>query len=471
MKVSADPVDFAEAVAHFTRRVPMLKVDWIELARRAQRRAFTIAGVAQLDLVAHVHEKIRAALVAGTPFEAFRRSVVGALRAAWTQEDAPKGAPADTPDAHAARIELIFRNASNQSFNAGRFLQAKHPETAKLRPYWLFDGIADARQSEICQECDGTVLRADDPWWATHVPPLHHNCRSGFVTLTEKQAKAEGIASSAPEQEAAPGFGLEPSKAEWSPKWSRYPEPLERRAKKAIASATSSAKPIPPPVPLASGPFQVGKHAKSVAKITREELADLTKDLGPSTLAWLESEPLESLERVSKGGNAVGRYRVEARGLELNTRALNLSATHHPRGSSDPYGMLFSMADRADPADRARVTFLHELGHHVAIAGSPEWHRKVLESGRVPPWRDTKIGAAVDLTIGRAWKSLRLEWAGNFNPKSKGVPSVTRYGFTSKHEYFAESYAAWVVDPVGLLAHDPIGYDMVVAVLKHRGIL
>jgi len=470
VKVSADPVDFAEAVAHFTRRVPMLKSDWLELARRAQRRAFTIAGVAQLDLIAYVHEQIKGALTKGTPFEDFKRSIRDALRAAWTMEDAPKGAPADTPDAHAARIELIFRNACNGSFNSGRWLQAKHPETVKVRPYWLFDGIVDSRQSEICAECDGTVLPADDPWWSTHVPPLHHNCRSGFVTLTEKQAIREGVSKVPPEQEAAPGFGLEPSKSEWSPKWTRYPSKNETIAKKAIAAA-SSAKPIPPPVPLSSGPFTIGKHVLEVKKIPAEELAALTKDLGPSTLAYLEGDPLEVLERSSSKIKAAGRYRVKARGIELFSKALGENAKAHPTASSEPYGRVFSVADRFPPAERERITFLHELGHHLGISGSPSWRKKLVEAGVSQPWRDTKIGAEVDLAIARAWKSLKLSWAGSFDPKRKGIPSISRYAFTTKDEYFAESYAAYVVDPAGLLAHDEIGYELVVKVLKLRGIL
>lgn len=244
--VTSDPVDFEEAAEHFARRVPLPKSLWLEMSRRSQRGAFTIAGVAQLDLIAYVHERIAKAIKLGTSFEDFRKEVTASLRRAWLNEDDEPGKPAPTTAAHGARVELIFRNAANGSYNSGRWLQAKHPETMKVRPYWLFDSIGDERRSDICEACDGTVLPADHEWWSTHLPPLHHNCRSGFVTLTEKQAKAEGI-TKAPPVASAPGFGLEPSRGEWSPKWSDYPKTLAKQSKTAIDAAKKSTKPLPPP--------------------------------------------------------------------------------------------------------------------------------------------------------------------------------------------------------------------------------
>jgi SPP1 gp7 family putative phage head morphogenesis protein len=251
--VSADPVDFEEAVEQFADRAPILKSDWIALSRAAQEKAFTAAGVAQLSIVAEVKSKLLAAIKAGTPFEDFKRQVASSLALAWLRPDGVAGKPAEDRDAHGRRIELIFRNASNTSFNAGRFKQAKHPDTKKLRPYWMFDGIGDARQSSVCKACDGTILPAEDPWWANHLPPLHHNCRSGFVTLTEKQAKREDrFGEPAPKTPADDGFGREPSAPPWKPKASDYPPELAKVSKKAIAAAIKATPPPKPPKALST---------------------------------------------------------------------------------------------------------------------------------------------------------------------------------------------------------------------------
>lgn len=41
-----------------------------------------------------------------------------------------------------------------------------------------FSAVVDSRTSEACRLCDGVRLPASDPWWLTHMPPLHPNCRS-----------------------------------------------------------------------------------------------------------------------------------------------------------------------------------------------------------------------------------------------------------------------------------------------------
>jgi hypothetical protein len=70
------------------------------------------------------------------------------------------------------------------------------------------------------------VLRADDPFWDSHQPPLHHRCRSAVIALTADQAETAGIASEAPDAEPAEGFGGRPDLAAWQPDLTRYPAPL-----------------------------------------------------------------------------------------------------------------------------------------------------------------------------------------------------------------------------------------------------
>lgn len=43
--------------------------------------------------------------------------------------------------------------------------------------------ILDERTTEICNHADGTTLAADHPYWLTHWPPLHWNCRSVVVPM------------------------------------------------------------------------------------------------------------------------------------------------------------------------------------------------------------------------------------------------------------------------------------------------
>lgn len=215
-KVSADPVDFDEAVSWFRKRVSIPKAIFSALRAESRRKAFTIANVAKLDLVHQAWKALDSAIAKGTTLEDFKKEVGPALRAAW----------AGSVDDPAWRLETIFRTNVQHAYSAGRYRQATTPEVIEDRPVWMFDAILDGRETEFCKACDGTKRPADDPWWNDHYPPAHYNCRSSVITLTEEQA---GKLSKAPTIAAQDGFGKAPTDTDaWTPDVSKYPEELQK---------------------------------------------------------------------------------------------------------------------------------------------------------------------------------------------------------------------------------------------------
>jgi SPP1 gp7 family putative phage head morphogenesis protein len=208
-----NPAHFEDAVKAWRRRVPIADEDFRKLDSAAKRRAFTVAGVADLDLVSQVWEAIDAAVAEGTTYADFKAKVGAALEAAWGG-DAP------------ARLETIYRTNVQTAYSAGRYVTLTDPAILKRRPYWKFSAVNDSRTSPICAPIGGTVLPASDPFWLTHQPPLHHRCRSAVIALTADQAETAGIAAEAPEAEPAEGFGAPPDLADWQPDLTRHPAPL-----------------------------------------------------------------------------------------------------------------------------------------------------------------------------------------------------------------------------------------------------
>jgi len=73
------------------------------------------------------------------------------------------------------------------------------------------------------------ILAADHPWWQTHYPILHPNCRHRVSTLTQAQAEREGITAHPPSVDVPAGFGIAPSSggtSSWEPDPSDYPDDL-----------------------------------------------------------------------------------------------------------------------------------------------------------------------------------------------------------------------------------------------------
>jgi SPP1 gp7 family putative phage head morphogenesis protein len=212
--VTADPDRFDEAVEWFEARFPVTEELLEELGTFAGPRAWTIANVAQLDIVLFVWEAIRDAIADGTTLEDFKATVREKLTEAWGTEKS-------------GRIETIFRTNVQSSYNRGRFKQMRDPDVVAIRPFWMFDAILDSRTTKVCNDAHKTVLPQDDAFWDTHVPPLHFNCRSSIRSLTKAQAERRGITKNPPDDEASEGFGAAPTdEDEWQPERSKYPQEL-----------------------------------------------------------------------------------------------------------------------------------------------------------------------------------------------------------------------------------------------------
>ncbi len=210
-----DVVHFNEAIAWFRERDPITDEEFDQLVEAERDFAFHVAGASNADVVKQVWEAIDRAVKDGTPFDDFKDEVGDALVRSWGEE---------IP----GRIETIFRTNVQTAYGAGRYQLLTKPAVKKARPYWQFNAIEDSRISDICDACDGTILPADDPWWATHQPPLHFNCRSTIRALTAEEAGDEGVDDDGPESDADDGFGGIPNTTgtKWEPDPSDYPEKI-----------------------------------------------------------------------------------------------------------------------------------------------------------------------------------------------------------------------------------------------------
>ena len=126
----------------------------------------------------------------------------------------------------------IFRTNVMQANNAGRHAQMTNPVVAERRPYWQYVDIDDQRECPICNACHGTILPSDDPWWRTHSPPLHFQCRCKTRPLTVKQAEAMGVTIAPTQAAADEGFGTPPQELvpPFNVDLSKYPPAVQEAA-------------------------------------------------------------------------------------------------------------------------------------------------------------------------------------------------------------------------------------------------
>jgi len=225
--VGDDPVRFQEAIDRFRALVPMTEEQYDALEEAEQDFAFTVANVAQADLVAQVYEALQRAIEDGTPFEDFQADVGPQLADEWGGDDP-------------ARLETIFRTNVMDAYSAGRYDVMTSPAVAKARPYWRFDAIGDGpRTCDICERCGGVMLPQDHPWWQRHYPILHPNCRCIATAVSQVEAEAEGITTDPPDVEVSAGFGSPPAGAgggDWDPDTSDYPDGIGNELDERLAA-------------------------------------------------------------------------------------------------------------------------------------------------------------------------------------------------------------------------------------------
>lgn len=193
-----EPVTFEEAVKLFKMRVPMTKKEWQELEAKLRFRAFTVARLTELDSVEAVRKRVIKAIEEGKT-----------LRQFW--EEAGRDELLRRAGFHRGDPwywETVFRTNIQTAYNAGRAYEFKRNPPAYLE----FVGIMDTRQTPICRARSGVIRRADDPFWSTNWPPLHHNCRSTIRAVHKEEAEAFGLKETTglPEDKPAKGFGLNP---------------------------------------------------------------------------------------------------------------------------------------------------------------------------------------------------------------------------------------------------------------------
>lgn len=245
----ADPLRFEEAVSSFRRRVPMSDEAFRAMKEASHARAFIVAGVAKADLVDEVWRALDKAVADGMTFADFKKSVGDKIEAEWGRKNP-------------ARLETIFRTNLQRSYGAGTVEMLRRGPVMKRRPYWKFSSVLDSRTTAVCKACNGTVLPATHPFWMSHQPPLHFNCRSRLIALTEAQARAAGVSDiplGAPPEE---GFG-NVEEAAWRPDLSKYPAQLAHAIQEKLSAprkpvSAVSGEVLPPGAPPLVEPVVVG---------------------------------------------------------------------------------------------------------------------------------------------------------------------------------------------------------------------
>jgi len=138
-------------------------------------RSFTIAGVANADLLGDVRSEIIRAMEEGRTLKDFRADVDAVFdRRGWTR-------------LKPHRVRTIFQTNIQGAYQAARHRQMTSPAVTAARPYWRYVSIDDAVTRPEHRALHGKIFRHDHPFWATWYPPNGYNCFPAGTLIRTKR--------------------------------------------------------------------------------------------------------------------------------------------------------------------------------------------------------------------------------------------------------------------------------------------
>lgn len=168
-----------EAIEYLRGLIPVTKAQWQAMDEASKARAFFVAGLAKVEMVAAVRDSLVTALESGQTLETWREGILGRFEKNAWQPLKPH------------HLNTIFGSNVQAAYMAGQWAQLQRNK--RFFPYLRYDAVNDSRTRPVHRALDGLIFPIDHPFWDQWLPPNGFGCRCGVVGLTEGQVRSRGL--------------------------------------------------------------------------------------------------------------------------------------------------------------------------------------------------------------------------------------------------------------------------------------
>ena len=188
---------YAEAVEYLRKRDVLNKVDYDKLSAQLKFRAFTASRISDGALLKRINSELIKNIEAGNGLKDFL---------GMTKTDVLS--KVGLGNAGGWYWETVYRTNVQTAYNAGRMMGYEEDKPLALE----LVVIDDSRTTDYCRQYAGKgfILPYDDPFWKTHIPPFHFNCRTTVRAIYDEREIPEQWSSKADIEKPAKGFGNNP---------------------------------------------------------------------------------------------------------------------------------------------------------------------------------------------------------------------------------------------------------------------
>ena len=182
----------AKVVEYLRQKRPEVHFDYDEIMHGAHHRAFTVAKITKLDLLADVQESLAYAAKNGLGFEEWKKSLLPTLaKKGWLGNvDAkdPKTGEIKQIYVGSRRLKNIYNTNMRVAYAVGAYEEAMSSDAQFLR----YTAVLDSKTRASHRALHGVILPKDHPFWDTHYPPNAWNCRCKARAYTKQELKSRG---------------------------------------------------------------------------------------------------------------------------------------------------------------------------------------------------------------------------------------------------------------------------------------
>lgn len=198
-KIDLKPLPPEEAIDAFRRKGYALTFDWRDMPPQEHSRAFTVAKVMSMDILADIRVAVDDAIAKGETLADFKKRLTPVLQEKgwWGRQemaDPLTGEIRDVQLGSPRRLQIIYDTNLRMAHAAGRWERIER--VADRRPWLRYVAILDDRTRQQHAAWHNTVLRWDDPFWSQHAPPNGWRCRCSVQQLSDRDVDRRGLTRS-----------------------------------------------------------------------------------------------------------------------------------------------------------------------------------------------------------------------------------------------------------------------------------
>ena len=175
------------AIESLARRRERITSHSHEIWDEEHARAFTIAGLARLDILQEIRAGLERTVSGDLSRTEWESDVRALLKDAglWTDKEGKRRSKADAGKFAPSRLRLIFDTNTASAYAAGRWTRLW--ERRETHPYLMYLTKQDERVRITHRRWHGLVLPIEHPFWQTHFPPNGFRCRCAVLGVTQAE--------------------------------------------------------------------------------------------------------------------------------------------------------------------------------------------------------------------------------------------------------------------------------------------